>query len=230
MLRREIGDSKLLLPCPTQFNLNRYLMSPPIDWSGLPTYGSEESGAFVFPWSSVFVLPRHASRMGLVGGILLFAVVGLFFVSRAMRKAWFCGVCKEVTSGVQEPELVLVGICSNCVSTRIRGSMWDPKATFFEERRRMRAHDRQLGFLRGISYLAPGIGDLFVGRPLRGILIFGAFVAFVGGAVGWLPGQEDLHGAGVGMARLPIVQLCGALVVYALNIWSVSKIGEVRGR
>jgi len=126
-----------------------------------------------------------------------------------------------VSSGMKEAEYANLGMCKSCVARRVKGTLWDPKASFFAARQQERSRSRRRGIFRGVAYLMPGWGDLLMGRPIRGLIFLMLFMGFILPTLFWFPGELPLSGMVNLWSGAGFVGLIGGGLLFFFNIWSV---------
>ena len=151
-------------------NGNRYLMSPsgslPLVFSPRET----RETAPIIPFGSLFMRPGAGDQvLGFSILTVLLLVLG-FGLRHWMNQAWFCLVCGIVSSGKSEREFSALEVCSSCVGRRVKGTLIDPKARFFEAREKERIRDRRAMVGRLLAYLVPGWNAIFRGNIGAGVL------------------------------------------------------------
>ena len=198
--------------CPSSMNGNRYLMSPsgslPLVFSPRET----RETAPIIPFGSLFMRPGAGDQvLGFSILTVLLLVLG-FGLRHWMNQAWFCLVCGIVSSGKSEREFSALEVCSSCVGRRVKGTLIDPKARFFEAREKERIRDRRamVHSSRGGMRSSEGIG----GRLLF-VLVTSVDPGPVSGNPLLFPGERKLG------PEPEMFVLLG--VILLLNVLSTSK-------
>lgn len=218
---------RILPKCPGDFNANLYLMLPPVSRDGFVAVQSErepEPSGLNVAFGGLFVRTSEVRVLRPLGGVLLVVLLLFWVISQVSKKAWFCSVCSLVASGVEEPELADLGVCDECVSRRVKGTLWDPKANFFAARQRERRLTQKRGIYRAVAYLVPGWGHLLFERPFVGTGYLVLFLAFFVPSLLWFPGTIPLSGVVEPISFSSFVLAGIAVVFYGMNIWSIYRV------
>ena len=202
-------------------------MWPPISWVSSEDLALEEQ-EFTATFGALLLSNDHLGILNSLCIAFLVLLIIMGVVSRFIRRAWFCSSCHQVSSGVREAEFAILGICSGCISRRVKGTLWDPKANFFAARLQERSWNRKRSFFRALAYCLPGWGQVLFGRPVQGLLFLIAVSVVILSGVLWLPGETP----GAGLSDLSdtglFISAGLAAVLYLWNWLSVYRLG--RGR
>jgi len=211
--------------CGERFNHNRELLIPllPVE-DFFTTTIRRQSAAELLSFHHQLLGPLPLNRIPLIAGALAVVLILLGLVFRRVRFSCRCVKCGAVSDPKDRPELSQSGICETCLFYRIRGSFVDPKEIWRREKG-IEIRQRLLKRIqRGVSFILPGLGQMLQGRPVRGVVFFGAFFPPVLAAlvsdplIGNLPGIE--REAGMPTVQIVIYSLV-ALVVYLLALLDI---------
>ena len=223
-------DLPVLGLCPGNVNGNRYLMTPPAEHPLRIRESNSSAHSLLVPFGELFH-NRDAGEQLLGFSIVTVLLLVLAFGVRLwMSQAWFCLVCGNVSSGTTESEFADLEVCSSCVSRRVKGTLIDPKARFFEARKKERNRDQRALILRLMAYLVPGWHSIFKGEVFRGVLWLMAVLLPLSCALLPFPGEVSFFPGGERGLGFELVWSAVVFLVFATNFVRVSQTPRRGGR
>jgi len=181
-LQRASSDDPQIGPCSESFNVNRRLAPP-----SLPSGALFTAALAATPLSAAQLPLLHDALLGSLTPPLLLLVVlalaGLALVFQALRArvhpSWRCSQCHRVGCVRCRRELEHLDICEECLFIKVKGSFVDAKELWFRERRIQQDEDAQRRIGRGLTFVAPGLGHIYRGHAIAGLILLSLFATFV---------------------------------------------------
>jgi tetratricopeptide (TPR) repeat protein/TM2 domain-containing membrane protein YozV len=230
---KDTAESGVSVNCPGSFNANRQLMGswPTPEELERAVLGTRTVGeaALLVPFQWLWVGSMGHGQLVLFGGGALLFMIAVWLIGWFVRPAWYCSRCRAVSVGRTPDGLEELGICDDCLYHRIKSGFLDPKAVWIRDRRIQARADRRRRFARLLSFLVPGAGHVFAGRPVAGTLLALLFYTAALLALLWQGVLRDPYdvSAAVPWARIGLAA-AAAVIVYVLSISRVYKLRDLR--
>lgn len=165
-------------------------------------------------------LPGAAMPLLAIAGI--FAVALVLVVRGRLRLASICPRCNTVSCGRCNTRASGFDFCPTCLFEQVKPAFLDPLDVVALNRKRDTEGrtGRKIGPI--LAMVVPGTGQVFGGRPLRGIVFLAALGIALALVLAPVPPLVDLHafqGQASGLPVAPPVILAVVYLASALDVW-----------